>query len=150
MRRLLALLLVIGCTACDFTGPAPRRPLAGQWVGSTSEIRVRLNMTEYYSEGSFLSGWVLDGTGTLIMLASGDSLPFVVAGAEFGNSVIINMQVPPKADAPAFSSTFYGHFWGKLDDANALTGAIDGSVQNVVGPLVSGVYGAHKIVMERR
>jgi hypothetical protein len=100
---------------------------------------------EQYSSDGFLAGWVMTGTGSITVIAAGDSLPFSADGVDsrFDNpsSVLVNMSPRP--------GVWYGHFWGRMGANRALVGTIDGSELNSIGPFAGGTFGDKSITLTR-
>lgn len=129
-------LILAACPSPSQPQPAPRHG-AGNWVGTTSGVRVRFIMTETYL-GSFQASraaYYLTGTGSITVLATGDSLPFTIFGAdkEGPTGVSVDMEAIPTST----SKPLYGKFLGQIDAKGELVGSIDGTANQTVGPFKS-------------
>ncbi|CAN5833252.1 hypothetical protein BH11GEM1_BH11GEM1_35760 [soil metagenome] len=114
----------------------PARNGAGNWVGTTSGVRVRFIMTEQWFKLWNAPGfYLLSGTGSIMVLATGDSLPFRISGSdqEGATGVSVAMEVVPTST----SKPVYGKFLGQLDAKGELVGSIDGTANQTVGPFKS-------------
>jgi hypothetical protein len=147
VRLLLPLsAMIVALSACHEspTQPGPGLDATGQWVGTVNGVRVRLDLAEHYVSDGFLSGYVLNGTGSITIVSTGDSLPFVAGGLHTSGptGVLVNFEVPD-------NQGYYGHFWGQVNSAGALAGAIDGSVPNTIGPFQGGAFADKPITLTR-
>lgn len=126
-----------------------RTSLTGEWAGLTNGVRIQLNVVESTQAdpvfGQFQS---VAGTGSLTILATGELLLFTATGFHQSGptGVLINFEAPDAAP----NEKWYGHFWGQLNSAGALAGAIDGSVQNTIGPFQGGTFADKPVTLTRQ
>ncbi len=132
--------LSVALPACESSwGPRTSdsgRGVSGTWSGVANGVRVQLSIVESTKpDPTFGNYQAVEGTGSLTVLATGATLPFVASGFHQSGptGVLINIQAPRAQ--PSADTKWYGHFLGEQSSAGELTGRIDGTVQNTIGPL---------------
>jgi hypothetical protein len=141
--RLFAITVSLMLTSCSIEhgpGPKPDPDVTGNWVGTTNGVRIRVNIATRPGMAFGFHITEVIGPGSLVILATGDSLPFNANGSV---SNLERGELGFALMSPGALTTNYGHFTGKItpvlggDQLVGLVGAIDAKT---VGPFSAVLY----------